>query len=402
MGNFNMTGNTTVFIGNVAPGTSYTAGSCTEATVAIIDEYGSAITGALSSTSNRVRVINKKNGTMKYSPFFSYANIITKSKKAYSAATEQLTYLGYNGTSGSLDGSASPSVSSSKTYCLEVELTNFAQYSKSPFIFTVPYYTTSTSQTDLFSGLQKGLIEKLKKMVPQPIVPEIVCSGADAGNITPTIAINNGSRYGILSTTSGAPSVGDVLRAGATGAAKTTAVYVVASVSSTTIEFTNEYQGTTAATLQMCTVTTPGNYGLKLTGQAVSTIKKDDQWQPVTFRAYINNKTDYVGIGATITNSATASKGSGNWKEVIQLERQHSYAHGQSYVSALPQETPNTIASSSYTYDVIYIKASDTTQIDKGRTGTAKDPTFDIFICTDSSILYNDTNGYSLATIFGL
>lgn len=396
-----MTGNTTVFVGNAAPGTTFTSGSCTEASVCVVDEAGDEVASALSSSSGAVRIITKKGGVMKYSPFFKYANILTKSRSDYSAPTEQVTYLGYNGSSGSFDGTTSATISASTTYMLTCELTNFSQSSKSPFIFDVPFYTSSTSQAALAIGLQKGLIERAKRFPVATLKCEKVCSGTDVGNTTGTWTVVNGSKYATVSSNAGL-TVGDTIRTTSTGGAKTYPVYQIVSISSTTIELDNEYQGTSASTQTWCSVTTPGQYGLKITGVAVSTIKKDEQWEPVSFKVYLSNKTLNVDTGATITNSATTSKGSGNWKEVLQLERKHSYALGQSYVSAVPQETPNTVASSSYTYDTIYLRVYNDTEVDKGRTGTVKNPTYDIWIFTDSAIIYNATDGISLMTIFSV
>jgi hypothetical protein len=401
MSNSKMTGNTTVFVGNAAPGTTYTSGTCTEASVAVIYEDGTAVTGALSSTSNAVRIISKKNGVMKYSPFFKYADILTKTKTAYSAAAEQVTYLGYNGTGGSFDGTSSATISSSTIYMLVLELTNFSQYAKSPFICDIPFYTTTTSQTDLAVGLQKGAITRASLQNPVQVVCEKVCSGTDVGNTTGSWTVVNGSSYATVSSATGL-TVGQIIRCGATGAATTVPVYEIMNISGTTIQLDNNFQGTSAATQTYCSVTTPGQFGLKFTGQAVSTITKDAQWEPVTFKVYMSNKTTNVATGATITNSTAQSIGTGNWKAVLQLERVYSYGLGQSYVSALPLESPNTVASSSYTYDCIYISSEISTSLDKGKTGTVKKPTIDIYIFTDSSLVYNNSNGYHLGTIFGL
>lgn len=387
-----------MFVGNAAPGTSFTSGSCTEATVAVIKEDGTAVTGSIAAVTARVRVISKKNGVMKYSPFFKYANILQKSATAYSAPTEQTTYLGYNGTSGSLDGTASPTITASKTYGVTVELTNFSQYAKSNLIKDAYYYTSSTSQGDLVSGLQKGLVDSFSREKPAQVKVEKVCSGTDDGNTTGTWSVTNGSKYATVSSATGL-TVGMVIRTVATGGAKTNAVYHIAGISGTTIELDVPYQGSTASTQAWCYINTPANYGLKLTGLAVSDLKLDEQWEMVRFKTWIANKTDNLYLAATNTTTA-ASEGTGNWKMALTYERKHSYAHGQSYRSTLPLETPNTVASSSYTYDTIYLQCEDDIDIDKGRTGTAKKPTFDIYIFTDSAILYNDTNGAKLTTIF--
>jgi len=404
MAQFNMTGNTSVFVGNAAPGTTYDASSVTASSVAVIDEYGTIITGALLATSNKVRIITSKNGTMKYSPLFYWSNILIKQSQAYTAATDQVQYVGFNGTTGSFDGTASASILQSKTYCLSLELTNVFQYSTSPFIIDVPYLTTSTDQGQFASALQKGAIAKLSlnntTVYPKQVVVEKVCSGSDNGNTSVTLSVINGGLYATASSSTTGLSVGSVIRMASTGAALTTPVYIVSAISGTTITLDVPYQGSTSTSVQPCIVNTPGNYGLRFTAQPITLITKDQQWEPVTLRAYISNKTDYVSLAATQTTATASSKGSGDWKEVTQIERQHSYAYGQSYVSALPLETPNIVASSSYHYDTIYIRSIDNTEIDKGRTGTAKNPTFDIFIFTDTSLAYNNSNGYSLKTIF--
>lgn len=389
----NTTGNTTIFVGNAAPTTSYTAASVTEASVAVITEAGAVVTGAVAS-GTIYRVITKKNGVMKYSPRFDGGKISVKTKQAYSAPTEQVTYVGYNGTSGALDGG---SISTGKNYSLKIEFTNCFQYQKGNLIKPSYYKTTTTSEADLAAGLHNAAIATFSFARGNEVVIERVVAGSGVAT-TGTWSVTNGNNVATVSLNNGL-TVGDVIR---TGSAATAAAYKITAINSTTITLDAPYQGTTATGSTFYGVASPTAWGFKITGQAPSTFNAlDDNWEQVKFLAALINKSDDT-TNTTTTYTTAASQGSGNWRYVKMQESKAHFGHGSETRSIQPLTTVSSVASSSYTYDCIYIKAYNDAQLDEAQVSGDKKAYFDFFIYTDTSLVYNTSNGYSLATIFGV
>lgn len=388
----NLTGNTTVFVGNAAPTTSYTAASVAEGAVAVISETGTVVTGALAANTN-YKIINKKNGVMKYSPVFNSSNIVVKTKQAYSASAEQVSYIGYNGTSGSLDNG---SITTGHVYALKFGFT-FLQYSKSNLDKDTYWKTTSTSEADLAAGLHNNAINVFSKVRGTQVVVERVVAGTGA-QTTGTWSVTNGSTVATVSVATGL-AVGDTIR---TGSATTAAAYKISAISGTTITLDAPYQGTTAATQTFYGVATPTAWGFKVTGQAPSTFDGlDDNWEQVRFVATLVNITANTAV-TPVTVATAATQGSGNWKYVSQLEKKAHFGLGSETRSLMPQTTLSAIASSSYNYDCIYVKFYDNRQLDEVQISGDKKAYSDFYIFTATGLAYNDSNGYSLATIFGV
>ena len=391
-----MTGNTTVFVGNVAPGTSYNTGASgiTDASVAVVTEAGAVVTGALVS-GTKYRIINSKNGTMKYSPVFDGGQISIAQKNAYSAPTEEVWYVGYNGTSGNLDGGT---ITSGVLYGLRVEFTNFSQYAKGDLIKSSYFKTTTTSEADLAAGLHAAAAKTFRPARGQEVFIERVASGSGSAT-TGTWSINQYANVATVTFNNGL-TVGDYVRIG--GTSSTTPVYKITAISGTTITLDNYYQEVSATGLSGYDLgSSPTGWGLQITAKTLSTFNGlDDNWEQVKFIASLQNKTANTA-NTTTTLATAASEGSGDWKTVRMLESRAHFGLGAETRSLAPMTTLSAIASSSYTYDCIYVRAYNTQVLDEAQISGTKNAYFDFYIFTNHSLNYNASNGYSLATIFG-
>ena len=95
---------------------------------------------AMAAGTNYVFAWKDADGTLHKSPVFDGGDYQNAEYEADAARTEQITYLGYNGTSGSMDNS------NSTYFGLKIVLNHtFGTLNNSPLIKTVPYKTVSSS-----------------------------------------------------------------------------------------------------------------------------------------------------------------------------------------------------------------------------------------------------------------
>ena len=100
---------TDVFVANTSTGAVTTVAAMANSSVAVQNADGSirvAGDGAVTNGLDYRIVMKSSNGTVTYSPWFKPEQILTKKTQAYSAPVEQVSYVGYNGTSGNLDANA--------------------------------------------------------------------------------------------------------------------------------------------------------------------------------------------------------------------------------------------------------------------------------------------------------
>ena len=247
----------------------------------------------------------------------------------YKAPVQQVTYVGYNLTTGSL-----PVVNNSDFWIKIRKRDNDAANRSQPMsLFAGPVRTDSSgTQEELAFLLAKN---GLKNFAQEPangyLKFEVVSNGTLAAIGTATLAATNGSK---LLTYSAAHSlaVGDlVFIAGAT--------YKVAAVpSSTTVTLNIAFQGTTVAALATGTtyasthgkLTVPTAFGIRMTGvQAPFNVN--------TFRAYYANRwTTSFSDSSTLITVTGAQNGNGAWQQVAMDEYMSYGFEGENNQLAVP------------------------------------------------------------------
>ena len=247
----------------------------------------------------------------------------------YKAAVQQVTYVGYNLTTGSL-----PTANSTDFWIKIRKRDNDAANRSQPMsLFAGPVKTDSTgTQEELAFALAKN---GLKNFAQEPangyLKFEVVSNGTLAAIGTATLAATNGSK---LLTYSAAHSlaVGDlVFIAGAT--------YKVAAVpSTTTVTLNIAFQGTTVTALATGTtyasthgkLTVPTAFGIRLTGVPAP-------FNVNTMRDYYANRftTTFSDSSVLITVSG-AQNGNGVWQQVA-MDEYLSYGYeGENNQLAVP------------------------------------------------------------------
>lgn len=294
------------------------------------------------------------------------------------AATQQLDYIGYNGTANALSV-INDNIYTIRLYMIPTDTAGFSQQKVKRAI----YKSDSTAtQAEIAAGLTSNLITNLSKE-PETvkygtnnIKVERVSSGTSIATSGGTIAVSKGSAYvTILGTgadagkydTDGSTIVaGDYLRFGH-ATTKTYPVYKVESVVSgggaTTmvVKLDIPYQGTSDAAIAAASVgvipaatALASDFGIKLTG---STFKFDVP----KFGYYLPRwKTNLQDCGSTvITESAVALEGAGTYEQVAYMEQQFQGNEGNYYRAQVPYPTFRTDAVSGASYGMIVIKYFD-------------------------------------------
>lgn len=286
-----------------------------------------------------------------------YPKLVTSFKgKAYSAPAEQISYLGFNGTSGTI------SVANSTEYVLRVIIKD--EMRVMPHRQTAKKYNYVTDSTASATELITGILKQAAKDSSNTYVkPEMVTDGT----FTPlggssTLAVTKGNKIATASSSSHGLVAGSLVRIGGTGA--TTAVYVVDSVASTTITLKWAYQGATAtvANANVGAMSSVVNYGIKLTGVAIP-FNNIDYYQKVGFDCGLAPINGVLGDQITHTLSTKMSYGSGYYQQIRDMEYKAQGYLGVTNRTLFPndelQYTSLFKYSSSSNYHLIVIEHSD-------------------------------------------
>jgi len=292
-------------------------------------------------------------GVLHFSPPIDLNRLHNVSSMDNEARVEQVTYLGYNGTSGAMD------VANNTYYGLHIVLDHtFGMLNNSPLILTVPYKTgAAATQYELANGLA---IEARKVLQRHNacISVTLINDGAQANAIAAaTVSVVNGGKQIVTSDDETLVIlVGTLLRFGTSGAG-TAAVYKVVSHDSgagaaRVYTLDRPYEGATNATYPAATfeTVTEGDYGLRFVGVSVT----DANFNPVTDEPFVVSFTlgteDFTT--ATVTKTTNPVIGSGTYQQVSALEAYTQFQQKSKAISAYPPTTRIIEATSGAAYEL--------------------------------------------------
>ena len=231
---------------------------------------------------------------------------------AYRPALEQLTYIGYNGTNGTLTSVLEPDVTYKLTLWREdndayqaVDRPESALW-KAPSTFGSTG-TAATDQRDLGIELLDQLYKIFTKGVTgyrvfQPALKfELITDNAGTGSVT--AAVYNESEYIVVTSASGL-TLNQVIKVG-------NGLYKIVGISGTTIKLHIPYQGddASAAAIKTFTFADSFKYGIKITGKVLTPEPSLWPYRKVLFKVsyneYINGDIRDYGI----TSVAFETKG---------------------------------------------------------------------------------------------
>jgi len=248
----------------------------------------------------------------------------------YKAPVQQVTYVGYNGTAGTLP------VANNTDFWIKVRKrdNDAANRSQPMSLFAGPVKTDSTgTQEELAFLLAKNGIRNFSQEPANGYLRfEVVANAASVTDATATtLTIAKGSRVGTLNAAATTFAVGDNIRIGTT---LTSPVYKITALSTTTITFNVAFQGdsvtTTAIRYFTAANAATATYGVRLTGVPAP-------FNVNTMRDYYANRFTTTFSDSTVLISVTgAQNGNGAWQQVA-MDEYLSYGYeGENNQLAVP------------------------------------------------------------------
>jgi len=315
-------------------------------------------------------------GNIVESPLYEYDLIKTKTAAVYAAGAEQLTYIGYNGTTGSI------TATNSDIYTIRVLRNDWSKtWGEHGFFKFAASYESDASATQaevadaLVANMAKNFEEeKLKSGVEVTRVGMINSAAVTAANgfkNTQDVTVVNGVAAVTCTTdvtyeaAGGATLVvGDYLRIGSVGGgtALTSNVYkvtaidgVVVSLDRKVTEASGTYtavDGTSDIEVIPSATAVAADYGLSLQSRPVKFVPGKFKYQNITFEVTLSD-----AFGSTlITEDTAAAKGVGTYKEVAEMEWEcRNNGRDAHHLSDSYPVTENLNADSAKTYDMIVV-----------------------------------------------
>ena len=351
--------------------------SMTTGETIILNPAGVAVDAGTASTLTEKFVVAQKlaDGNLKMSEPINAKMVKKVTVHKYLAGTNQTDYIGYNGTTGSIE------VTDNNVYKVNITYRGTDAFDASRMTIKHGVYKSdaSATQAEIAAGLTNSLItnfsrEGIKLKYNLDLIKfERVNSGTSVATSGGTISFLNGSKYvTILGTGADAGKynndgstivAGDYLRVGH-ATTTTYPVYKVAEVVSgggaTTmvVKLDIPYQGTTntavaAASVGVIPAASVSNFGIKMTGTELP-------YSAINFNygrsAWITGLQDF---GATTVTSTAMTLGSGNGKAVNELESWIAFNRGNWYPYATGATLPTLYSLTTGEYALINISYKD-------------------------------------------
>ena len=272
--------------------------------------------------------------------------------------TEQIDYIGYNGTAGSIADLIANNIYTVRLYIRENTISGFMQQKIKEGFWKSG--TSAPTQQAVAKNLVESLIKNYSREPVQDIKFERINSGALLNALgTATVSVVKGSKA-IVATEdlTALISVGSLLRFGTSGAG-TAPVYVVAAVdagvgAARVYTLDVPYQGDTNAVFAAAEFesVTEGNWGIKLSGVA-SAYDGKFYGAPASWKTTV----DFSDTQTTLlTEAQAASPGTGNYDVLARLEKElqaDEYVF-RSFVEGAPVDRTDVLPAT--TYDVVVVE----------------------------------------------
>ncbi len=297
-----------------AVGTVVTDSNLEEGAIVAVDAGMRRMDAAAYGTADRYRIVQGK-GTGKQlmiSPMITKKSA-TLSTSKHRVPVQQVSVVGYNGTTGAL-----PAANSTDYFIKIRKNDNDAANRSQPMsLFAGPVKTDATaSQEELaFALVKNGQANFAKEPAKGYLAFDIVSNGTKAAIGTATLAATNGSRA-LTYSAAHSLAVGDLVFI-------TGATYKVEAVpTTTTVTLSTPFEGTTVTALATGTVyqtrhgklTAATNFGVRMTGvQADFDVNAMRDY-------YVNRFSVTFSDPSTLVTTTGARTGSGVWQQVAMDE----------------------------------------------------------------------------------
>lgn len=297
----------------------------------------------------------QRRGTMLW-----YSGPIRSTDKAWFRAgtsdTQQISFIGYNGVSGSMDDTAET------TYTVSIKETSFKDARRQREYFAEYTSGASTNQFTITTNLEKSLEENINTKkgdaLSKYIKVERVCDEAGSDTSGGAVTVTYGSTTVTIPESAGAAAdagkyngdaativVGDFIRFSSATESKKDPVYRVAAITGAgtaacTITLDRPYKGASAAlaanTVSVVVSATglAAEWGIKLTGIDDNSTYRVGGRAPYVraFDIYLTNGF----VDATHTEDTAAVQGTGTYPKVIEREKYGQTGRGKYDIVGVP------------------------------------------------------------------
>lgn len=372
--------------------------------------------GALTTNDKFQVFLNGANGELINSPWIDFNNIVSKNAVNYTAPTEKLEYVGYNGTTGSI------AVSNSTVYTMHMNIQDGTKtWGEHPLFKFVAAYESdaSATQLEIADALVVNAVKNFEREVAAGIdyieVGRITNDAVTAGHsLDNNATVVNGSNVVAVGTslaynTAGGTLVaGDYLRIGTVGAgtALTSGVYKVTAIDTLNVVLdrpVNEASGTYATATDDIEVITSTQaaaataWGLTFKSKPLAFSPGLKKYQKLNFNLQLGD-----GFGSTLTTVSTkATKGEGTYYEVAENEWLLKGNRGEPFRVADYPVSNVLNANSAKTYDavVVHFTNNNSIQLDHEVKSYIS---LVFYVATDTAGTSGSTAYTNLKTVFGL
>jgi hypothetical protein len=322
MATFNQRDIQTLFVGGAIGAADQTTSisNMQDNEIGIFTPAGTRITEATALTEDKFIIVKKtaNGGIPLVSGVINKNDIKNAIRKEYVAATDQVTEIGYNGTTGAIDAQ------NDTDYHIRISVRDARTSNHGGLYLKHAFYTSDASATEfeIASELLKSLNNNFSKEPEEILTATMLCNdaGTNTTATTGTLTTVKGSKYVTVSGNTTEFQVGGLLRL---GTATTDEVYEIVALDTTVMTLdtavTSAGAAYTATNANAVTAAgaTAGTFGLILTGVAPNHVvgKLHADLQPNIFDVTLEN----FGTTGNVTSTA-ATAGNGTQKQVAELE----------------------------------------------------------------------------------
>ena len=325
----------------VAANTKITPGSTPTGSVSVTSIGNVVLDTTTVLTESTIKIVKDRGANLPLQQVrLNLNDIIAYSGTPGAAATEQVSFVGSNGTTGSIN------VIPSNFYIIKLEhIPNAFLYGKRPANYKYGTFqsTASPTEEDIANGLVKSLVQNFKpnRTIDWRVFSEVTNAGARtaAGTGPGTLTFTKYSKTVVASATTATDAlfVGDYI---SIASGVTNGVYKITAIDGTTGNLTLAiaYNGETVSgiagtgSIAITAAAAAGaNFGIKITGiKQKYDVNRWRQYDKVRFNTLVEN------FGATTVTTTAATDGIGVYEQAANDEYISWGDEGQVFVDQVP------------------------------------------------------------------
>ena len=314
-----------------ATGTVQTYADLTDGQVAIVDDRNVCLTSGTFAAATKFRIMVRNGTSLLMTPWVTKSTITGAKATSYVGTTQQVTYIGSNGTTGSI------TAINNNDYITRIVYKNRqSTYGNKQMIKDAPFVSSgNATQLEVAQGIEDSLIANFKREPIPQIQFDLVADTAldTAYDITHNITVINGSAVINVATdltyntSSGTLAVGDYIRMALTNTtcALTNPVYKVIAIDTLAVTLDRPVVSATATytDAQDSTQVIPAataltsNWGIKCTGLSTAAYFVPQSFDP-EYVEFSITPINYA-VGDSITYTTPFNPGKGTYRQMAEI-----------------------------------------------------------------------------------